>query len=103
MIVPKQNSEPPVGSDPMAGNTTGTQNLRRRTLLKMLSAAPVAAAFALSEAEAHEAHHLARAALKTAQQSGTAYTPKFFTEHEYETVKILSDLIIPADDRSGAR
>jgi gluconate 2-dehydrogenase gamma chain len=67
----------------------------------MLSAAPVAAAFALSEAEAQEAHHLAQAALKTAQQSGTAYAPKFFTEHEYQTVKILSDLIIPADERSG--
>lgn len=28
--------------------------------------------------------------------------PEFFTEQEYETVKLLSDMIIPADERSGS-
>ncbi len=28
--------------------------------------------------------------------------PEFFTEHEWATVTLLSDLIIPADDRSGS-
>jgi gluconate 2-dehydrogenase gamma chain len=76
--------------------------INRRSLLKILSAAPVAASFALTEAEAQEAHHLAFEARQGAAQAGTAYTPKFFTAHEYETVKILSDLIMPADDRSGS-
>jgi hypothetical protein len=76
--------------------------LNRRALLKLMSAAPVAAGFALTEAEARQAHHLAQEARQAAQQTGTAYVPKFFTPHEYETVKILCDLIIPADDRSGS-
>jgi len=76
--------------------------LNRRTLLKLLSAAPVAAGFALTEAEAQQAHHLAQEARQAAQKAGTAYKPKFFTSHEYQTVRRLGDLIIPADDRSGS-
>jgi gluconate 2-dehydrogenase gamma chain len=78
------------------------ESLNRRTLLKILSTAPVAATFALTEAEAQEAHHLALDARQAAAQSGTAYKPKFFTAHEYDTVKVLCDLIIPRDDRSGS-
>ena len=77
------------------------EHLNRRTLLKVLSSAPVAAAFALTDAEAQEAHHLAQTARQTAAKAGTAYKPTFFTPHEYETVQTLSELIIPADDRSG--
>jgi gluconate 2-dehydrogenase gamma chain len=77
------------------------EHLNRRTLLKVLSSAPVAAAFALTDAEAQEAHHLAQTARQTAAKAGTAYKPTFFTPHEYETVQLLSELIIPADDRSG--
>jgi gluconate 2-dehydrogenase gamma chain len=75
--------------------------MNRRSLLKLLSSAPVAAGFALTEAEAQQAHHAAQEARQAAKQAGTAYKPKFFTPHEYETVKVLCDLIIPADDRSG--
>jgi hypothetical protein len=76
-------------------------NLSRRTLLKALSSVPLAAAFAVTDVEAQEAHHLAETARQTAQQAGTSYAPQFFTAHEYETVQLLSDIIIPADDRSG--
>jgi hypothetical protein len=75
--------------------------LNRRDLIKLLSSAPVAAGFAFTEAEAQEAHHLAQAARQTAQKTGAAFKPKFFTPHEYETVRVLSDLIIPKDERSG--
>jgi gluconate 2-dehydrogenase gamma chain len=77
------------------------ENINRRALLKILSAAPVAASFALTDVEAQEAHHLAATARQTARQAGVAYTPKFFTPAEYQTVRILSDLIIPKDERSG--
>jgi gluconate 2-dehydrogenase gamma chain len=76
--------------------------INRRTLLKLVSTAPLAAGFALTEAEAQEAHHLAQTAISTAQKAGTAFTPKFFTAHEYQTVRLLADLIIPADERSGS-
>ncbi|MGH7482258.1 MAG: gluconate 2-dehydrogenase subunit 3 family protein, partial [Longimicrobiales bacterium] len=30
------------------------------------------------------------------------YEPDFFTPHEWRTVHVLADLVIPADDRSGS-
>ena len=77
------------------------ENINRRALLKILSAVPVAASFALTDAEAQQAHHLAETARQVAKKAGVAYTPKFFTPAEYQTVRVLSDLIIPADERSG--
>jgi hypothetical protein len=37
-----------------------------------------------------------------AQAARTAFTPKFFTAHEYATVRALADLVIPKDERSGS-
>ena len=75
--------------------------MNRRDVLRMLSAGPIAA-LAITEAEAQQAHHQVQAAKQAAQKTGTAFKPKFFTAREYETVRILSDLILPADDRSGS-
>jgi len=76
--------------------------INRRALLKILSAAPVAASFALTDAEAQQAHHLAQQARQTAKKTGAPFAPKFFTPHEYQTARLLSDLILPADERSGS-
>lgn len=75
---------------------------RRRTLLKLMSSAPVAAAFAVTDAEAQRAHVQAHAARQAAQQARAAYKPTFFTAHEYRTVRMLVDYIIPRDERSGS-
>src|SRR5262249_55282166 len=37
-----------------------------------------------------------------AAAKGHAYTPKFFTPHEWQTVRLLVDAIIPRDERSGS-
>jgi gluconate 2-dehydrogenase gamma chain len=74
----------------------------RRTILRTLTAAPMAAGFAWTEAEAHQAHQQAHAAETTAKRAATPLRPKFFTRHEYATVNILVDLIIPKDERSGS-
>jgi gluconate 2-dehydrogenase gamma chain len=74
----------------------------RRTMLRMLGSAPVAAGFVWTEAEAQQAHHQAQAAQKTAQKTAVPFRPKFFTRHEYATVNVLVDLIIPKDERSGS-
>src|SRR5262249_58050249 len=37
-----------------------------------------------------------------AQAAPAAYKRKFFTAHEYATVGVLVDLIIPRDERSGS-
>jgi hypothetical protein len=75
---------------------------KRRTILRMMAAGPVAAGFAWTEAEAQEAHQHAQAAQAAAKQSGTPFKPKFFTAHEYATVRMLVDIIIPKDERSGS-
>ena len=76
--------------------------INRRALLKLLSTAPVAAGLVWTEAEARQAHEHAEAARTEAAQTRTAFSPQFFTAHEYATVNILVDLIIPKDERSGS-
>jgi gluconate 2-dehydrogenase gamma chain len=73
----------------------------RRTILQLLGSAPLAAGFTWTEAEAAQAHQHAAAA-RAAAKPGVAYKPKFFTAHEYATVRVLVDLIIPKDERSGS-
>src|SRR5687767_10714753 len=75
-------------------------DLNRRSMLKLIGAAPAAAGFVWTEAEAQQAHHQAQAA--KAGQRTAAFKPKFFTPHEYATVRVLVDLIIPKDQRSGS-
>jgi hypothetical protein len=36
------------------------------------------------------------------QQQGAPYTPKFFNRHEWRTVRVLADYVIPRDERSGS-
>ena len=77
--------------------------LNRRTMLQLLGAAPAAAGFTWTDAEAAQAAQAAQAARKPAAGAAkTAYKPKFFTPHEWATVAVLVDLIIPKDDRSGS-
>ncbi len=75
-------------------------DMDRRTLLKLVSAAPLAAGLVWSESEVEAAQQQAQAARAAA--AGAAFKPKFFTAHEYQTVRTLVDLIIPKDDRSGS-
>jgi gluconate 2-dehydrogenase gamma chain len=74
----------------------------RRTMLRLLAAAPAAAGFAWTEAEAQQAHTHAQAAQTAATKTGVAFKPKFFTAHEWATVRMLVDIIIPRDERSGS-
>jgi hypothetical protein len=70
----------------------------RRGLLKMMGAVPVAAAFPLAEAEAQTAARKA----KDVKARGKAFSPQFFTPREHATVRILADMVIPRDERSGS-
>ena len=77
------------------------KTLTRRAALGILGAAPAAAALVWTPAEAAQAHEQADHA--RAQTAAPArFKPKFFTAHEYATVGMLVDLIIPRDDRSGS-
>jgi len=72
--------------------------LHRRDMLRLLAAAPLAAGFSWTEAEASQAGQLAQ----QAQAAATPFSPKFFSPHEWRSVRVLVDIIIPKDDRSGS-
>ena len=74
--------------------------IHRRDMLRLLAAAPVAAGFAWTAEEAGAAQALSQAARQAAAE-GAPFKPKFFTPHEWDTVRVLVDIVIPRDERSG--
>src|SRR3984893_17925177 len=78
------------------------KKISRRTALELLTAGPAAAALVWTPAEARQAHEHAAAAEAQAAKTATGFKPKFFSAHEYATVAVLVDLIIPRDERSGS-
>jgi len=73
-------------------------DMNRREALHVLAAVPVAAALDASPATVQRAVRVAA----EARRSTTPFPPRFFTPHEYETVRVLVDLVIPRDERSGS-
>jgi hypothetical protein len=71
--------------------------LTRRAALKVLGTVPVAAA--LTPVAAHAEKLSATTEAVIAQQVAA---PKFFTAHEWRTVRMLVDYIIPRDEQSGS-
>jgi gluconate 2-dehydrogenase gamma chain len=75
-------------------------SVSRRDLFHILGTAPALAAVTAGAALGQTHDHAAMAAV-----AGTAsgpYQRKVFDEHQWQTVKVLCDLIIPADERSGS-
>jgi gluconate 2-dehydrogenase subunit 3-like protein len=73
----------------------------RREVVEILSAVPLTLLLGCS---AETSQRVARAARDTvaARAAGARFEPRFFTPPEYETVRVLADIIIPRDDRSGS-
>jgi len=78
------------------------KRISRRKALQLFSSAPVAAAIAWTSTESEAAQAQAQAARRQTAERGLPFNPKFFTRHEYATVTVLADLIIPRDERSGS-
>ncbi len=72
--------------------------MNRRQAIKLVA---TASAVLWTPVEAATARAKATAALSQAA-AGSVFRPEFFNAHEYDTVRLLVDLIIPADDRSGS-
>jgi len=81
-----------------SGRTGERANIDRRTALKVVAAAPFLAPLVWAEPEVMEAQRKTGLALA----AGEAFEPQFFTPAEWKTVRMLSDLIIPRDARSGS-
>jgi hypothetical protein len=71
------------------------EGLDRRAALRLLASVPFASAFSFSSAEVALAQESVRSAVAD-------FVPSFFTPHEYRTVELLVDLILPRDERSGS-
>lgn len=73
-------------------------NVDRRTALKVFAASPVIASFVLTQPEISEAQRKTAILLS----SDAEFAPTFFTEAEWRTVRLLADLVVPRDERSGS-
>jgi gluconate 2-dehydrogenase gamma chain len=82
------------------GPKTEDRNVSRRDVLKAAALAPLAfVPFSHADAALATAHAMEALQGKAA---GVQYAPKFFHADEWKTVRILVDLIIPKDERSGS-
>ena len=76
-------------------------DISRREAMQALAGIPLLAAGLSPSAVARAAAH-ARAVLTAhPPDQPSAFAPAFFTEHEYATVRMLAELVIPRDGRSG--
>ena len=75
-------------------------DISRRDALKSLGALQLGVTFGLSGNLLQQASQAVATQTPTQQQK--AYTPKFFTPHEWRTVRMLADYVIPRDERSGS-
>ncbi|MEQ9380500.1 MAG: gluconate 2-dehydrogenase subunit 3 family protein [Imperialibacter sp.] len=81
-------------------------NISRRDSLKMLGAGSLAgltwACGSEETVEEHAHEHVAPDSSQLSEADQQLMDQQFFNEHEMKTIHVLSDLIIPADDRSGS-
>jgi hypothetical protein len=71
-------------------------DISRRNVFQIIGAVPALAAVAGAETQDH-AHMAASAAAATGP-----YKRQTFDDHQWQTIHVLCDLIIPADDKSGS-
>ena len=76
--------------------------LSRRSVFHILGTAPAAAALSTGAAFAHQHEHAPAAAEPKLVLTGPDYKRRTFDDHQWKTVGVLCNLIIPADDRSGS-
>lgn len=72
-------------------------DVTRRSLIQILSTAP-----AIAEAEAQQGEHNHVTPPPGSAVKAPAYQRKVFNDQQWKTLRVLCDLIIPADDRSGS-
>jgi gluconate 2-dehydrogenase subunit 3-like protein len=81
----------------------GTDGISRRAAVAAVGLVPIGAAVSWADV-VDKLSRLPNAHTPDArrQTPDAPYAPKFFSAHEYATVRVLVDIIIPADERSGS-
>src|SRR5260370_8019245 len=69
----------------------------RREFLSKIGAAALVGPLGLEAAQ-----HVHEAAAETAKATGGVYKPKALTQHEFDTLKALCELIVPGASQGGA-
>ena len=82
-------------------NSQPGRDMSRRDAVQLLASLPVAAFLKWPTAEQDRVRRFVDDALRAAA-NGTPYAPTFFTAAEYRTVRVLADMVIPRDERSGS-
>ena len=95
------NSEEARAMDKTESDQEAPREMTRRDAVQLLAALPAAAFLSWPTAQQEKARNFVNNALRAAAE-GTPYAPKFFTAGEYRTVRVLGDMILPRDDRSGS-
>lgn len=80
------------------GRSDGRTAITRREAIAGFGITALTVAFKWTPHDVAHAGKLVRVAVK----AQTPYAPTFFTAHEWETVRLLGDLVIPTDERSGS-
>ena len=73
----------------------------RRDFIKFMAAAPMAH-LAVTALDLETAAIQTRETLERLAERGQQYQPKVFNAHEWRTVRVLVDIVIPKDARSGS-
>jgi Gluconate 2-dehydrogenase subunit 3 len=76
--------------------------LSRRQAVGLLAALPLAGALEFSPPALDRALRAAEKAHADHESGAAPFTPKFFTAHEWRTVRVLVDAVIPRDVKSGS-
>lgn len=76
-------------------------DMSRREAVGLVAVMPLAIALGLTPPGSDRASRVARQTAAV-RATGGGLEPAFFTRHEYETVRVLVDLVIPRDERSGS-
>ncbi|MEP6491527.1 MAG: gluconate 2-dehydrogenase subunit 3 family protein [bacterium] len=77
---------------------SGGGQVSRRRALQILGAVPAAAAFGLQQPKTP----LVPGVTSAAAAQTPAAAPRFFNAHEWKTVHMLADYVLPSDERSGS-
>ena len=75
-------------------------DVSRRDALKLFGAVPLIGALDWSAPSVERATRFVARLQEEVDQA--PYAPKFFTPHEWRTVRVLADIVIPKDERSGS-
>jgi gluconate 2-dehydrogenase gamma chain len=77
-------------------------DITRREALGLFASIPLAATLEFSPAALERAGRLALESRADEAETGTGFEPRFFTAQEWALVRVLVDLVIPRDGRSGS-